>query len=162
DLNQPRIRRVDDSLESLPVTGPDDPAIAKLLEQDDLARWREEIDLVINACGRVDLGAVRSGTLTPVFFGSALKNFGVRALVEALVARAPAPASLTADKLTVEPTEPQMPGVVFKLQANMDPNHRDRIAFMRVCSGRLTRGMRVKLTRTGKTMALQAPQFFFA
>lgn len=162
DLNQPRIRRVDDSLESLPVTGPDDPAIAKLLEQDDLARWREEIDLVINACGRFDLGAFRSGTLTPVFFGSALKNFGVRDLLEALVAYAPPPASLKADKRTVEPTEPQMTGVVFKIQANMDPNHRDRIAFMRVCSGRLTRGMRVKLTRTGKTMALQAPQFFFA
>ena len=162
DLNQPRIRRIDDSLDNLPVTGPDDPAIAELLEQDDFARWREEIDLVTSACGRFDLDAFRSGTLTPVFFGSALKNFGVRDLLDALVAYAPPPASLKADKRMVEPTEPRMTGVVFKIQANMDPNHRDRIAFMRVCSGRLTRGMRVKLTRTGKTMALQAPQFFFA
>src|SRR5690606_18060165 len=103
-----------------------------------------------------------NGTLTPVFFGSALRNFGVRDLLDALVEYAPPPASLKADKRIVEATEPKMTGVVFKIQANMDPNHRDRIAFMRVCSGRLTRGMRVKLTRTGKTMALQAPQFFFA
>ncbi len=162
DLNHSRVRRIDESPDGFTVTGPDDPAITALLEPEQFARWREEVGLVIDACGRFDLEAFRHGTLTPVFFGSALRNFGVRNLLDALVEHAPPPASLKADKRIVEATEPKMTGVVFKIQANMDPNHRDRIAFMRVCSGRLTRGMRVKLARTGKTMALQAPQFFFA
>jgi len=162
DLNHSRVRRIDEDPDGFAVTGPDDPAITELMEPDQFARWREEVGLVIDACGRFDLEAFRNGTLTPVFFGSALRNFGVRDLLDALVEYAPPPASLKADKRIVEATEPKMTGVVFKIQANMDPNHRDRIAFMRVCSGRLTRGMRVKLTRTGKTMALQAPQFFFA
>ena len=115
-----------------------------------------------DACGTFDLEAFRDGTLTPVFFGSALKNFGVRDLLDALIAYAPPPRSQKAATRTVEATEPAMTGIVFKIQANMDPNHRDRIAFMRVCSGKLTRGMKVKHVRTGKTMALAAPQFFFA
>jgi peptide chain release factor 3 len=97
-----------------------------------------------------------------VYFGSALKNFGVRNLLDALVAYAPPPRAQNAATRVVEATEPAMSGIVFKIQANMDPNHRDRIAFMRVCSGKLTRNMRVKVVRTGKTMALTAPQFFFA
>ena len=162
DLNQPRVRRIDEDPDGLAVSGPDDPAIAALLEEDAYARWREEVGLVADASNKFDLEAFRHGTLTPVFFGSALRNFGVRDLLDALVAYAPPPASQKADKRTVEATEPHMTGVVFKIQANMDKNHRDRIAFMRVCSGKLTRGMRVKLMRTGKTMALQSPQFFFA
>ena len=90
------------------------------------------------------------------------KNFGVRDILEALIAHAPPPRNQKAATRTVEATEPAMTGIVFKIQANMDPNHRDRIAFMRVCSGRLTRGMKVKVVRTEKTMALTAPQFFFA
>jgi peptide chain release factor 3 len=86
----------------------------------------------------------------------------VRDILEALIAYAPPPRSQKAATRTVEAAETAMTGVVFKIQANMDPNHRDRIAFMRVCSGKLTRGMRVKVPRTGKTMALAAPQFFFA
>ncbi len=162
DIYHSRIRLIDDDPDGIPVSGPDDATIKAMLEPDQFARWREEVGLVIDACGRFDLESFRHGTLTPVFFGSALRNFGVRDLLDALVAHAPPPANLKADKRIVEATEPKMTGVVFKIQANMDPNHRDRIAFMRVCSGRLTRGMRVKLARTGKTMALQAPQFFFA
>ncbi len=162
DLTVPRIRQIDKDADGLAVSGPDDPAIAALMEPDVAERWREEVGLVLDACGRFDLKAFREGTLTPVFFGSALRNFGVRDLLDALVAYAPPPLSHQASTRVVEATEPRMTGVVFKIQANMDPNHRDRIAFMRVCSGKLTRGMRVKLMRTGKTMALQSPQFFFA
>ena len=115
------------------------------------------------ACGKFDLKAFREGTLTPVFFGSALRNFGVRDLARrARRLRAAAVVAPRRRRVMVEAVEPKMTGVVFKIQANMDPNHRDRIAFMRVCSGKLTRGMKAKLMRTGKTMALQSPQFFFA
>jgi peptide chain release factor 3 len=159
---QPRIRQLEREPEGTPVSGPDDPAIAELLDENTVAAWRDEIELVETACGKFDLAKFREGTLTPVFFGSALKNFGVRDILEALIAYAPPPRSQKAATRTVEAAEKAMTGVVFKIQANMDPNHRDRIAFMRVCSGKLTRGMRVKVPRTGKSMALAAPQFFFA
>jgi peptide chain release factor 3 len=162
DLTQPRIRRLEREPEGTPVSGPDDPSIAALLGEDGVSGWRDEIELVETACGKFDLAKFREGTLTPVFFGSALKNFGVRDILEALIAHAPPPRSQKAATRTVEASEKAMTGIVFKIQANMDPNHRDRIAFMRVCSGKLTRGMRVKVPRTGKTMALAAPQFFFA
>jgi peptide chain release factor 3 len=162
DLLNPRIRRIDEAPEGTPVTGPGDPVLETLLEPDELAAWREEIELVGDACGRFDLKAFREGTLSPVYFGSALRNFGVRDLLEALIAYAPPPLSRKAASRTIEATEPAMTGIIFKIQANMDPNHRDRMAFMRLCSGRLTRGMKVKHVRTEKTMALTAPQFFFA
>jgi peptide chain release factor 3 len=162
DLNQPRIRQVEREPEGQPVSGPEDAAIDALLEPGAVAAWRDEIALVETACGKFDLAKFRDGTLTPVFFGSALKNFGVRDILEALIAHAPPPRSQKASTRTVEASEKAMTGVVFKIQANMDPNHRDRIAFMRVCSGKLARGMKVKVVRTGKVMALSAPQFFFA
>jgi peptide chain release factor 3 len=161
DLGQPRIRQVERAPEGQPVSGPDDPLLDELLGEG-AAAWRDEIALVETACGKFDLEKFREGTLTPVFFGSALKNFGVRDILEALIAHAPPPRSQKAATRTVEAAEKAMTGVVFKIQANMDPNHRDRIAFMRVCSGKLTRGMKVKVVRTGKTMAVTAPQFFFA
>jgi peptide chain release factor 3 len=83
-------------------------------------------------------------------------------LIDALAAWAPPPRGQAADRRIVEASEPRMTGFVFKIQANMDPNHRDRIAFLRVCSGRLSRGMKAKLMRTGKPMSLNTPQFFFA
>jgi peptide chain release factor 3 len=100
--------------------------------------------------------------MTPVYFGSALRNFGVRDLIEALGSYGPPPRAQEADIRTVEAMEDRMTSFVFKIQANMDPNHRDRIAFVRVCSGKLERGMKAKLVRTGKPMSLSAPQFFFA
>jgi peptide chain release factor 3 len=106
--------------------------------------------------------AFLEGHLTPVFFGSALRNFGVRDLIDALAAFAPPPRGQGADTRHVEASEDRMTGFVFKIQANMDPNHRDRIAFMRVCSGKLSRGMKAKLVRTGKPISLNTPQFFFA
>ncbi len=162
DLQKPRIRRIDEAPEGTPVSGPDDPVFETLLEPEELATWREEIELVRDACGSFDLKAFREGTLSPVYFGSALRNFGVRDLLDALIAYDPPPLSRKAATRTIEATEPAMTGIIFKIQANMDPNHRDRMAFMRLCSGRLTRGMKVKHVRTEKVMALTAPQFFFA
>lgn len=162
DLTTPRVRQLDKGDDGIPVAGPDDPLISKLMEPDAAERWREEMELVSGACGQFDSDAFLSGSLTPVFFGSALRNFGVRDLLDALIERAPPPRSLPAATRTVGAGEKAMTGLIFKIQANMDPNHRDRIAFMRVCSGKLTRGMKVKIVRTGKSVVLQAPQFFFA
>jgi peptide chain release factor 3 len=121
-----------------------------------------ELELVRSACKPFDLASFREGHLSPVFFGSALKNFGVGDLLDAIGRFAPPPRAQTADKRTVDADEANMSGFVFKIQANMDPNHRDRMAFVRLCSGKLIRGMKVKQVRTGKWISLNAPQFFFA
>jgi peptide chain release factor 3 len=122
----------------------------------------EELALVKDACRPFDFDAFREGHLTPVYFGSAIKNFGVKDLLDALASFAPPPRPQTANTRRVDPEEDGMTAFVFKIQANMDPNHRDRIAFARLCSGKLRRGMKAKLVRTGKPMTLSAPQFFFA
>src|SRR6476661_8774182 len=122
----------------------------------------EELALVKEACRTFDFKSFREGHLTPVFFGSALKNFGVKDLLDSLASFAPAPRAQVSNMRTVDAHENAMTAFVFKIQANMDPNHRDRIAFARLCSGKLTRGMKAKLVRTGKNMSLSSPQFFFA
>ena len=122
----------------------------------------EELELVQAALPEFDLASFNAGHLTPVFFGSAIKEIGVSDLLDALVAFGPQPRNQPADTRVVTATEDKLTALVFKIQANMDPNHRDRIAFARVCSGRLTRGMRLKKVRTGKLIPLHAPQFFFA
>jgi len=165
DLGANRVRRLDaaDDAGTVAVSGIDDPLFDQLLtEQGEAAAWREEAELAEGGLKRFDLAAFREGHLTPVFFGSALRNFGVRDLIDGLARVAPPPRGQDADKRRVEPAEPKMTGFVFKIQANMDPNHRDRIAFMRVCSGQLRRGMKARLVRTGKPIPLTAPQFFFA
>jgi peptide chain release factor 3 len=136
--------------------------IAALNPNLDAKAMAEELSLVRDACNPFDLQAFREGHLTPVFFGSALKNFGVIDLINSLGEVAPPPRAQQADRRTVEADEARMSAFVFKIQANMDPNHRDRIAFARLCSGKLTRGMKAKLVRTGKSMSLSTPQFFFA
>ncbi|HTU54403.1 MAG TPA: peptide chain release factor 3 [Acetobacteraceae bacterium] len=123
---------------------------------------REDAEMIAAGYPAFDLAAYRAGHLTPIYFGSALEDFGVRELLEGLVAQAPPPRGQPADARTVAPSEPAVTGVVFKVQANMDPNHRDRIAFMRICSGRFQRGMKLFQVRTGKTMSVQSPIFFFA
>ena len=130
-----------------------------MLDADAIA---SELELVKEAARPFDFAAFREGHLTPVYFGSALKNFGVKDLLDALADYAPPPRPQTASTRVVEPEENNMSAFVFKIQANMDPNHRDRIAFARLCSGKLRRGMKAKLVRTGKPMTLSAPQFFFA
>ena len=134
------------------------------VEQSDprMAALGDEVDLVRAALPELDRDAFLGGHLTPVFFGSAMKEIGVSDLLDALAGFGPPPRAQSADSRTVEAAEDRLTALVFKIQANMDPNHRDRIAFARVCSGRLVRGMRLKQVRTGKLIPLHAPQFFFA
>ncbi len=122
----------------------------------------EEMDLVRGALPEFEVPAFLAGHLTPVFFGSAIKEIGVADLLDGLASYGPRPRAQPADRRVVEATEANLTALVFKIQANMDPNHRDRIAFARVCSGRLVRGMRLRQVRTGKLIPLHAPQFFFA
>ncbi|MGD9783316.1 MAG: peptide chain release factor 3 [Hyphomicrobiaceae bacterium] len=161
DLRSGQLRQLDQE-GATEISGSGDPLFDTLMEPGAAATWRDEVELVSETAKAFDVEAFRQGTLTPVFFGSALKNFGVRSLLEALIAYAPPPRDQKAASRIIHATEPAMTGVIFKIQANMDKNHRDRIAFMRVCSGKLTRGMKAKLVRTGRIIALQAPQFFFA
>ncbi|KZM38277.1 peptide chain release factor 3 [Bartonella bacilliformis] len=160
DLHHNSFRQHDDEITSRAVSGPDE--VADLLPEYQRSLFIEGVELARNACKHFDIQAFREGHMTPVYFGSALRNFGVRDLINALVDFGPSPRDQMADQRTVSADEPKMTGFVFKIQANMDPNHRDRIAFLRVCSGRLERSMKTKLVRTGKPMTLSSPQFFFA
>ncbi|MGM5027079.1 peptide chain release factor 3 [Tardiphaga sp. 862_B3_N4_1] len=128
----------------------------------DASEVADELELVKEASKPFDLQSFREGHMTPVYFGSALRNFGVGDLLEGLGRFAPSPRAQESNLRKVEADEPRMSAFVFKIQANMDPNHRDRIAFARLCSGKLTRGMKARLVRTGKNMSLSSPQFFFA
>ncbi len=162
DLEKDAIHRLDGDGGLQPVDELTAATLADYLPEGERETIAEEIALAKAASRPFDLTSFREGHLTPVLFGSALRNFGVRDLIERLAAYAPSPQPREAEEREVAPDETAMSGFVFKIQANMDPNHRDRIAFMRVCSGKLTRGMKARLGRTGKTIALNAPQFFFA
>jgi peptide chain release factor 3 len=122
----------------------------------------DELDLVRAALPEWDRESFAAGHLTPVYFGSAMREIGVLDLLDALARFGPPPRAQIADTRIVEADEPRLTALVFKIQANMDPNHRDRMAFARICSGRLERGMKLKQVRTGKLIPLNAPQFFFA
>jgi peptide chain release factor 3 len=113
---------------------------------------KHDIELVHEAAPRFDEAEFLAGRQTPMFFGSAINNFGVREVLDALVDLAPAPGERAAIQRVVLPEEPKFTGVVFKIQANMDPAHRDRIAFVRVASGHFERGMRLKVARSGKEL----------
>ncbi|MCC0030398.1 MAG: peptide chain release factor 3 [Brucellaceae bacterium] len=162
ELATDTVRGSDTEVERTKVNGPEADSAAGKLPENERATFIEEVNLAREACRPFDPQSFLEGHMTPVYFGSALKNFGVRDLIEALGDYAPPPRAQEADSRRVEATEDKMTAFVFKIQANMDPNHRDRIAFARVCSGTLERGMRAKLVRTGKAMTLSAPQFFFA
>jgi peptide chain release factor 3 len=109
-----------------------------------------------------DLATYREGHLSPVYFGSALKNFGVAELLDALARYAPPPRSQAAVGKAVQPGDKEVTGFVFKVQANMDPNHRDRVAFLRLASGEFKRNMKLKQSGTGKTIGIHNPILFFA
>ncbi|KJS74882.1 MAG: peptide chain release factor 3 [Comamonadaceae bacterium BICA1-1] len=113
---------------------------------------REELELLSGASPAFDAAAFLAGQQTPMLFGSAINNFGVREVLDALVDLAPPPGPKPAMQRTVQPTEPKFSGVVFKIQANMDPAHRDRIAFVRCASGHFERGMKLKVVRSGKEL----------
>ena len=162
ELQTDIFRRVDVEGQDEVMDGPDDPRVRAALPETQADEYIESVMLAKEAARSFDAAAFREGSLTPVLFGSALRNFGVRDLIHAVAEHAPSPQPLEAGERTVRPDEAKMTGFVFKIQANMDPKHRDRIAFMRVCSGTLNRGMKARLTRTAKPMSLHTPQFFFA
>jgi peptide chain release factor 3 len=144
------------------AAGVDPDALEGLLKPDELKQFRDEMELARGGYPAFDLTTFREGHITPVFFGSALKHFGVKELIEGLGQWAPGPRAQQATERMVEPGEPKVSGFVFKVQANMDPNHRDRVAFMRVCSGQFKRGMKLKQSGTGKVLSVHNPILFFA
>ena len=143
------------------LQGLDSPRLEEILGSR-VAELREEIELVRGASHAFDAGAYLQGKLSPVLFGSAINNFGVRELLDTFVAHAPGPRARDTLSRTVEPTEDKFSGFVFKIQANMDPQHRDRIAFMRVCSGRYSRGMKVHHVRIGREVKIANAITFMA
>jgi peptide chain release factor 3 len=128
----------------------------------DAGEFAQEVELVKGASAQFSLQQYRAGLQTPVFFGSAINNFGVEELLDAFVEHAPGPLPRAARERSVDPYEPALTGFVFKIQANMDPGHRDRIAFLRLCSGKYTRGMRLHHTRLGKEVRVADALTFMA
>lgn len=140
----------------------DAPEIASLIEPNLYSQFKEELELLEGAGASLDLEALLQGKLTPVFFGSAMNNFGVELFLEAFLDYALQPAPHESNQGKIAPTYPEFSGFVFKLQANMDPRHRDRVAFLRVCSGKFEKDMVVTHARTGKNIRLSRPQKLFA
>jgi peptide chain release factor 3 len=126
------------------------------------AKLDEDVMLAREGLPNFDLATYREGHLSPVFFGSALKNFGVAELLGALAEHAPSPRDQSAIGRAVHPSDEDVTGFVFKVQANMDPNHRDRVAFLRLASGRFRRNMKLKQSGTGKSIGVHNPILFFA
>ena len=135
------------------IEGLDNPRLDERIG-DQAGELRGEIELVRGASHALDLEAYLAGRQTPVFFGSAINNFGVRELLDAFVEYAPPPKPRQAAQRIVFPEEEKFTGFVFKIQANMDPMHRDRVAFLRVCSGAYRKGMRMKHVRIGKVVQI--------
>jgi peptide chain release factor 3 len=133
------------------IAGIDNPELDERLGPD-AAELRDEIELVKGASHAFDPQAYLAGSQTPVFFGSAINNFGVTPLLDAFVAHAPPPGARETVGREVAANEPKLTGFVFKIQANMDPAHRDRVAFMRICSGRFSSGMKMHHVRLGKAV----------
>jgi peptide chain release factor 3 len=144
------------------LTGLDDPMLGSALSPEAAHQLRENGELAQLGYAAFDETAYRNGDLTPVYFGSALKEFGVADLIDALARFAPSPRSQPAEPTDVSPDDPSVTGFVFKVQANMNPMHRDRVAFMRLCSGRFRRGMKLNQVGTGKSIAINNPILFFA
>ncbi len=143
------------------IQGLDSDAARKLLD-DEYDAFVDEIDLVRGATHAFDVQAFLAGKQTPVFFGTALANFGVREMLDGFVEWAPAPIARDTVTRKVEADEEKFSGFIFKIQANMDPKHRDRIAFMRICSGKYERGMKMKHTRIGKDVKIADAVTFLA
>jgi peptide chain release factor 3 len=143
------------------IKGLDSPEATELMGAyaDD---YREQIDFVRGATNQFDLEEYLAGRMTPVFFGTALGNFGVREMLDGFVEWAPTPRARATHERSVEPSEEKFSGFIFKIQANMDPKHRDRIAFMRICSGTYSQGMKMKHVRIGKDIKIADAVTFMA
>ena len=167
DLEHNRLMRPagdDRAYDGTPMSfdGLDDPRLDRVLSADGAALLREEAELGVAGYAPFDAAAYRHGDLTPVYFGSALKDFGVGDLIDALARFAPSPQPQPAEPEAVSPDDPAVTGFIFKVQANMNPMHRDRVAFMRLCSGRFKRGMKLNQVGTAKSIAVHSPILFFA
>jgi peptide chain release factor 3 len=143
------------------VQGIDNPRLDELL-QEQAKELRDGIELVRGASHAFDPGAYARGELSPVFFGSGINNFGIKELLDTFTAHAPPPRPRLAETRIVDPVEPKFSGFVFKIQANMDPNHRDRIAFMRITSGKYEKGMRMKHVRIEREIQVHNVTTFMA
>ncbi len=152
--------QINDTIET--CKGLDDPKLDELLPAYALEKLREDVMMVRELCPVFDREAYLKGGLTPVFFGSAINNFGVREVLNGLYKLAPTPQPQPSLERVIQADEPKVTGFVFKIQANMDPKHRDRIAFMRICSGHFKRGMGLLQVRTGKEIKVSTPVMFLA
>lgn len=139
-----------------------DPRIEEILDQELYYELKEELEILDEVCPDLDLEKVHQGKMTPVFFGSAMTNFGVEPFLNAFLEYAMKPEPRVSSRGEIDPTYPEFTGFVFKLQANMDPRHRDRVAFVRVCTGKFEKDMVVSHARTGKNVRLSRPQKLFA
>ncbi len=139
-----------------------DPKLDELISQTQADELREDVDLIVGASDPFDLDLYLNGTQTPVFFGSAINNFGVKEMLDTFIHIAPAPGTRKTTTRKVAPEEEAFSGFTFKIQANMDPEHRDRIAFFRICSGKFTKGMKVKHHRIGKDIKISNATIFMA
>lgn len=148
--------------ESVKISGLSDPTLMQHMTEAQAETLRAEVEMARGLLPAFDLTAFRQGTMTPIWFGSALNSFGVRELLRGLAAYAPPPQPRPAEPRAIGPEEAAVTGFVFKVQANMDPKHRDRVAFVRLCSGHFTRGMKLKHVRSAKTLAVSNPVMFLA
>lgn len=139
-----------------------DPRLDKLLGEEAATELRNDVELVNGVYDPLDLAAYRRGELAPVFFGSAFNNFGVREVLDTFVRIAPPPCPRETDQGQVDPADPEFSGFVFKIHANLDPNHRDRVAFMRICSGQFKRNTFYQHVRLGKQLRFANPTAFLA
>jgi len=143
------------------IKGIDNPELEQRFPLE-IQQLRDEIELVQAASNEFNLDEFLAGELTPVFFGSAINNFGIQEILNSLIDWAPAPKPRDATVRMVEPDEPKFSGFIFKIQANMDPKHRDRIAFLRVCSGKFERGMKMKHLRINREIAASSVVTFMS
>lgn len=150
------------SMVKVNVSDLEDPQLAQTLGSHYQEQLQSDIELLDIAGDELDLARVRQGELTPVFFGSAITNFGVEAFLNEFLAMAPPPVARASSDGLINPTDNFFSAFVFKIQANMNPEHRDRMAFIRICSGKFSKGMNVNHIRLGKTVRLAQPQQFMA
>ncbi len=148
--------------EYLQVPTLDDPIFVRTIGEDNLHRLKEDVEMINEILPKFEINDYLAGIVTPVFFGSAINNFGVLDLLNKISELAPSPLHRKAQERTVEPLEDKMTGVIFKIHANMDPKHRDRIAFLRICSGEFTRGMKVWHVRHKREIKIANPVTFLA
>jgi peptide chain release factor 3 len=144
------------------VTGLEDATLREALDEDGYARLRHDAELLDSAGDAFDRERFEAGELSPMFFGSATNNFGLEAFLDTFCELMPPPRARASDKGPIAPASEEFSGFVFKIQANMDKAHRDRIAFVRICSGRMNRGMKVRHVRTGRDVRLANPTQFMA